>query len=110
MGTVGHSQGGQAALGAAQYASRAQLNYKGTVAIAPASKFSCNFDCEENKRAAQLTNVEDKISTLAILDTYTALIAAGLRNKNPSLEVISKYLNLQLMGLQHLQTRTVKMY
>lgn len=35
--TVGHSQGGHAALGAAQYASRAQLDYKGTVAIAPAS-------------------------------------------------------------------------
>ncbi len=36
--TVGHSQGGQLhALGAAQYASRAQLNYKGTVAVAPAS-------------------------------------------------------------------------
>ncbi len=37
MVTVGHSQGGHAALGAAQYASRAQLNYKGTVAVAPAS-------------------------------------------------------------------------
>ena len=35
--TVGHSQGGHAALGAAQYASRAQLDYKGTVAVAPAS-------------------------------------------------------------------------
>lgn len=34
--TVGHSQG-HAALGAAQYASRAQLDYKGTVAVAPAS-------------------------------------------------------------------------
>lgn len=28
---------GHAALGAAQYASRAQLDYKGTVAVAPAS-------------------------------------------------------------------------
>ncbi|KAA5604129.1 alpha/beta fold hydrolase, partial [Pseudomonas aeruginosa] len=35
--TVGHSQGGHAALGAAHYASRAQLDYKGTVAVAPAS-------------------------------------------------------------------------
>lgn len=33
---MGHSQGGHAALGAAQYASRAQLDYKGTVAVAPA--------------------------------------------------------------------------
>ena len=42
--TVGHSQGGQAALGAAQYASRAQLNYKGTVAVAPASNLKTIFD------------------------------------------------------------------
>lgn len=35
--TVGHSQGGHAALSAAQYQSRAQLDYKGTVAVAPAS-------------------------------------------------------------------------
>ncbi len=39
--TVGHSQGGHAALGAAQYASRAQLDYKGTIAIAPASNLAC---------------------------------------------------------------------
>ena len=32
--TVGHSQGGHAALSAAQYQSRAQLDYKGTVAVA----------------------------------------------------------------------------
>lgn len=35
--TVGHSQGGHAALGAAQYANRAQLDYKCTIAVAPAS-------------------------------------------------------------------------
>lgn len=82
--TVGHSQGGHAALGAAQYASRAQLDYKGTIAIAPASNLAAILTVGE-QRAAQLTNVEDKINTLAMLDTYTALITAGLRNKNPSL-------------------------
>lgn len=81
---VGHSQGGHAALGAAQYASRAQLDYKGTIAIAPASNLAAILTVGE-QRAAQLTNVEDKINTLAMLDTYTALITAGLRNKNPSL-------------------------
>ncbi|UIP26026.1 alpha/beta hydrolase [Acinetobacter towneri] len=82
--TVGHSQGGHAALGAAQYASRAQLDYKGTIAIAPASNLAAILTVGE-QRAAQLTNIEDKINTLAMLDTYTALITAGLRNKNPSL-------------------------
>ena len=82
--TVGHSQGGHAALGAAQFASRAQLDYKGTIAIAPASNLAAILTVGE-QRAAQLTNVGDKINTLAMLDTYTALITAGLRNKNPSL-------------------------
>lgn len=82
--TVGHSQGGHAALGAAQYASRAQLDYKGTIAIAPASNLAAILTVGE-QRAAQLTNLEEKINTLAMLDTYTALITAGLKNKNPSL-------------------------
>lgn len=82
--TVGHSQGGHAALGAAQYASRAQLDYKGTIAIAPASNLAAILTVGEGQ-AAQETDLEAKIRTFAMLDTYTALITAGLRNKNPSL-------------------------
>ena len=41
---VGHSQGGHAALGAAQYAVRANLDYKGTVAVAPASNLKTIFN------------------------------------------------------------------
>ena len=81
---VGHSQGGHAALGAAQYASRAQLDYKGTIAVAPASNLAAILTVGE-EQAAQETDLESKISTFAMLDTYTALITAGLRNKNPSL-------------------------
>lgn len=47
--TVGHSQGGHAALGAAQYQSRAQLDYKGTVAVAPASNLSFILTAGEMK-------------------------------------------------------------
>lgn len=83
--TVGHSQGGHAALGAAQYQSRAQLDYKGTVAVAPASNLSFILNAGEMKAAAQ-PDVNDKIETLASLDTFTALITAGLRNQNPNLQ------------------------
>lgn len=83
--TVGHSQGGHAALGAAQYQSRAQLDYKGTVAVAPASNLSFILTAGELKAAAQ-PDVNDKIETLASLDTFTALITAGLRNQNPNLQ------------------------
>ncbi|MFV5387672.1 alpha/beta hydrolase [Acinetobacter baumannii] len=82
--TVGHSQGGHAALGAAQYASRAQLDYKGTVAVAPASNLgSILVDGE-----AQVSNapIDIKIGTYAQLDTYTALVTAGIRNTQPSFD------------------------
>ncbi|KAF1022321.1 MAG: hypothetical protein GAK29_03205 [Acinetobacter bereziniae] len=82
--TVGHSQGGQAALGAAQYAARANLDYKGTVAVAPASQLKLILSAGnlsvENATPAQ------QIPVYASLDTFTALIAAGLRNTNPTLD------------------------
>ena len=82
---VGHSQGGHAALGAAQYASRAQLNYKGAIAIAPASNLALVLAGGEQK-AAQEPDVIKKAQTLVPLDTFTALIAAGLRNTAPTLQ------------------------
>lgn len=83
---VGHSQGGHAALGAAQYASRASnLVYKGTVALAPASNLPLVLTAGESA-AAKETNMTKKITALASLDTFTALITAGLRNPNPSLQ------------------------
>lgn len=83
--TVGHSQGGHAALGAAQYQSRAQLDYKGTVAVAPASNLELILTAGESL-AAQQTDLTEKITTLASLDTFTALITVGLRNPNPTLQ------------------------
>ena len=83
--TIGHSQGGHAALGAAEYAVRANLDYKGTVAVAPASHLALILT-EGEKAAAAEANLNKKIEALASLDTFTALITAGLRNQNSALQ------------------------
>lgn len=80
--TVGHSQGGHAALGAAQYASRAQLDYKGTVAVAPASNLG--FILVAGEQSVANATIDKKIPMYAQLDTYTALVTAGIRNTQPS--------------------------
>lgn len=82
--TVGHSQGGHAALGAAQYASRAQLDYKGTVAVAPASNLG--FILIAGEQSVANATLDKKISMYAQLDTYTALVTAGIRNTQPSFD------------------------
>jgi pimeloyl-ACP methyl ester carboxylesterase len=94
--TVGHSQGGQAALGAAQYASRAKLDYKGTVAVAPASNLDLILTLGEASVANQ--PVTTQIPVYASLDTFTALITAGLRNPNPILNIL-RFLKIQLRRL-----------
>ncbi|HDI2818618.1 TPA: alpha/beta fold hydrolase [Acinetobacter baumannii] len=76
--TVGHSQGGHAALGAAQYASRAQLEYKGTVAVAPASNLGSILLNGELEAAS--ASVYEKKAIYAQLDAFTALVVAGIRN------------------------------
>ncbi|MEN3977765.1 alpha/beta fold hydrolase [Acinetobacter sp. CWB-B33] len=80
--SIGHSQGGHAVLGAAQYASRAQLNYKGTVAIAPASNLA--FILTAGEAQASTLPLAQQIPTLAQLDTYTALIVAGMQGHKSS--------------------------
>lgn len=82
--TVGHSQGGHAALGAAQYASRAQLEYKGTVAVAPASNL--DFILIAGEQSVANATLDKKISMYAQLDTYTALVTAGIRNTQPTFD------------------------
>ncbi|EXB46778.1 alpha/beta hydrolase family protein [Acinetobacter sp. 1000160] len=80
--TVGHSQGGQAALGAAQYQSRAKLDYKGTIAVAPASNLAAIL--VNGNASVENAPLPQKIEMYAQLDTFTALITAGLRNLEPS--------------------------
>ncbi|OTG98042.1 triacylglycerol lipase [Acinetobacter sp. ANC 4654] len=79
---VGHSQGGHAALGAAQYAARAQLDYKGTIAIAPASNLAAILQGGENAVKDKPANIQ--IPVLAPLDTFTALIVAGMQGHQVS--------------------------
>lgn len=74
---IGHSQGGHAALGAAQYASRAKLDYKGTIAIAPPSNLAAILQGGENAVKNQPANIQ--IPVLASLDTFTSLIVAGMQ-------------------------------
>jgi len=76
--TIGHSQGGHAALGAGEYQSRAQLDYKGTIAIAPASNLKTIFQVG----AASVANLPaaQQVQTYTSLNTYAALITAGMQN------------------------------
>ncbi|MGE8645750.1 alpha/beta fold hydrolase [Acinetobacter vivianii] len=105
--TVGHSQGGQAALGAAQYQSRAKLDYKGTIAVAPASNLDLILTAGEQSVDGQPSAV--KIPVYASLDTFTALITAGLRNlnsdlqysqvfKNPTAQIAQQYAETKCSG------------
>ncbi|SPL70788.1 Alpha/beta hydrolase family protein [Acinetobacter stercoris] len=81
--TVGHSQGGQAALGAAQYASRANLDYKGTVAVAPASNLKTIFNFGDGM--VQNLPAGQQVPTYASLNTFAALIVAGMKDqRNPA--------------------------
>ena len=78
----GHSQGGHAALGAAQYASEATgLDYLGTVAIAPASNLGMAIS-GGTQLASQLlaaNQVESAIGILAQQITFSAYVTAGLK-------------------------------
>ena len=80
--TIGHSQGGHAALGAAQYAARAQLDYKGTIAIAPASNLAAILQGGENAVKDQPVGVQ--IQALPPLDAFTSLIVAGMQGHQVS--------------------------
>ncbi|MDR0238528.1 alpha/beta fold hydrolase [Acinetobacter sp.] len=99
---LGHSQGGQAALGAAQYAARANLDYKGVVAVAPAS----NLKLTDSLLRMELEKLSGKIyiegengpeispeyakKSMGIMavDGFTALIAASIKSTNPNNEAI----------------------
>jgi len=82
--TIGHSQGGHAALGAAQYASRANLDYKGTIAGAPPSNLNVILGLSEQLLSNSGIPLEIKIGSYAFLDTFTSYITAGLTSKNIS--------------------------
>ncbi|MCT9977974.1 alpha/beta fold hydrolase [Acinetobacter sp. I-MWF] len=85
---LGHSQGGHAALGAAQYAARANMDYRGAVATAPAN----NLELIENLSEMALANnknVQTQINGYMVLDTLTAYMAAGMKSVYPTEPVYS---------------------
>ncbi|WP_434277861.1 alpha/beta fold hydrolase [Acinetobacter sp. CE-15] len=87
---LGHSQGGHAALATAQYAARANMDYRGAVATAPAN----NLRLIEELSEMAITEMEDMSFTQAlgysILDTLTTYMAAGMKSLYPTEPVYSK--------------------
>jgi acetyl esterase/lipase len=87
---LGHSQGGHAALATAQYAARANMDYRGAVATAPAN----NLRLIEELSEMAIAEMEDMSLTQAlgygILDTLTSYMAAGMKSLYPTEPVYSK--------------------
>ncbi|MCP5990372.1 hypothetical protein NL344_28525, partial [Klebsiella pneumoniae] len=78
---TGVSQGGHAALGAAEYAARANMDYKGAVAFAPANNLEMIENLTETDLASK-TRVE-QIVGYPVLDAITSLMAAGMKSLYP---------------------------
>ena len=88
---AGVSQGGHAALGAAEYAARANMDYKGAVALAPAN----NLEMLENITE---TNLADKtrgeqMLGYPVLDALTSFMAAGMKSLYPNEPVYTNLFN-----------------
>lgn len=83
---VGHSQGGHAAIAAAERADDAGLNFKGVVAYAPASNLKQTFDYGQAavKGSLQQGKYETAITILAGLQTFSALATAGVKQTMPN--------------------------
>ena len=84
---VGASQGGHAALGAAQYAARANMDYKGVVAFAPANNLEM-IESLSDMAVAQ-RGLFNQILSYSVLDTLTAYMAAGMKSVYPTEPVYS---------------------
>ena len=84
---AGLSQGGHAALGAAQYAARANMDYRGAVAIAPASNLELIEKLSEMVLADRTGFTQ--MGGYALLDSLTAYMAAGIKAANPKEPVFS---------------------
>ncbi|MFW1744842.1 lipase family protein [Acinetobacter guillouiae] len=85
---AGVSQGGHAALGAAQYAARANMDYKGAVAFAPANNLEL-IESLSDMALANNKNVRAQIDGYAVVDTLTAYMAASMKSAYPTESVFS---------------------
>ncbi len=84
---VGHSQGGHAAIAAAERASDAGLNFKGTVAYAPASNLGTILLGGYGQVKSQLgkpAGVPTAKAVLPDLQAFASLISAGIMQYQPA--------------------------
>jgi len=88
---AGVSQGGHAALGAAEYAARANMDYKGAIALAPANNLEMIEDITE-KDLADKTRV-NQIIGYTTLDALTSYMAAGMKSLYPNEPVYTNIFN-----------------
>ena len=88
---AGASQGGHAALGAAEYAARANMDYKGAIALAPANNLEMIEDITE-KDLADKTRV-NQIIGYTTLDALTSYMAAGMKSLYPNEPVYTNIFN-----------------
>lgn len=87
---AGTSQGGHAALGAAQYAARANMDYKGAVAFAPANNLRLIEEFSE-MALPDMNNLSlPQILGYAVLDTLTSFMAASMKSVYPAESLYSK--------------------
>ncbi|MRT39496.1 alpha/beta hydrolase [Acinetobacter sp. RIT698] len=88
---AGVSQGGHAALGAAEYAARANMDYKGAVALAPAN----NLEMIENLTETNLANKTraEQMMGYPALDALTSFMAAGMKSLYPDEPVYTNIFN-----------------
>lgn len=83
---VGHSQGGHAAIAAAERADEAGLNFKGVVAYAPASNLDAILGGGYQQVANALPTAAGVPTAKAILpglQAFSALVSAGIRESHP---------------------------
>lgn len=86
---VGHSQGGHAAIAAAERASEATgMSFKGVLAYAPASHLKEIFGMGQATAGEYLNqgDLPKAISTLASIETFSALVTAGVKQTLPNLK------------------------
>ena len=85
---AGVSQGGHAALGAAQYAARANMDYKGAVAFAPANNLEM-IEKLSDMALANYTNIEAQTNGYAAVDALTAYMAVSMKSLYPTEPIYS---------------------
>ena len=92
---VGWSQGGHAVLAVSEYADQRPYQFKGGVAIAPASYLVENFHygVEAAKHMAAAGDFAAAIEVSANLHTFVALVANAIQADNPRFDLTQVFLN-----------------